>query len=875
MKLLLHSLLLPVLVMPPALLSAQPSSAQQSSPPAQEKSKAATTATRSETSPAQTIPMEELLPASTLSFIATTNLSGLVENFRRLEASKVLLARLPKAERESAENPLEQMARLLSAGIKENSVLDETRLGMALLRPDFPDEKEKAETEKKIQAGLRNARTQTVANTDQDEALEQSLRAPTVYPVMFVEAARPEQAQKARAQFIAWYSEILTDLGKPEDAKPVKDPKFKGAAVERLKNGYLGTMIGTTYIFGDQSAIESILQLRQAPDATRLSDDLEFVQARGQLAPGSGLFAWLNGKMLDAYMEPATKAVTGFTGPIFSSLFGAGALKSVAFASTFERGVVVDRLVFSLDPSKRNLLTTLFSGPSLDFKATNYVPAGTQILVSHSLDFTRLYDDFIVPVAFGTMAEAEAWKIASQEAQAHRAQKNDAARNEDAETQEYSRAYQAALEKAHEQTRKPEFINGLINRYEKEIGFKIRDEIVKDLGHEITVAWEIPKTPATPETDKQTHFGAFIGIKDRAATRIALNKLIAYVFGAMSGAMADDQSTAELRGAEIITDDGDQPPPPPPVARSTEAKEKTDEELKKQQEQRAAVVALLPRENYKKAEIINVEALAIGLLDDYLVIADSAATIKRMIDTTENNGAITHDPNFSTAMSGASGASGTRVYLTPKYFDEMLTGFVRSWSVRLPENADTPPLNLAATVAASAQATDKGLRLEIYSPIGLPGLFAFSSFADKAKRSAEENEREAGALLKALAVEQKKFAAKNKERYAALDELIKFQKENPAQKLTNEKLAEEQVRETFYNRDLSGLKAEQRNYKFELKLRPDNKGFEATATPMRYGRNARQSFFIDESGKLHGANKNGEPASASDPQTDENDEKEN
>ena len=875
MKLLLQSLLLGALVLPPTPISAQQpsapqSSTTQSSAPGQEKNQTATTAKRSEALPAQTIPMEELLPTSTLSFVVTTSLSSLVENFRRLEASRVLEARLPKAERESAENPLEQAARLLSAGIKENSVLDETRIGMATIRPDFLGEKEKPTTVPNTPEGLRRVDDAAANDPDHDQLLDANLRPPS-WSVMFVEAARPEQAKKAREQFIAYYSEIMTDLGLPAEAKPVKDPKFKGASVERLKNGYLGTMIGTTYLFGDQGAIEKILQLRHSTDAARLSDDLEFAQARGQLATSAGLFAYLNGRMLDAYIEPATKLVSGMLGPVFSSLFGPGAIKSVAFASSFERGGVVDRVVFSLDPAKRNLLTTFFSGPALDFRATNYVPAGTQILVSHSLDFTRLYDDFIVPVAFGSMAEAEAWKLAQQEVAARQEQKDDAGKKEDAENKEYSNAYEVALIKAREQTHKPEFINGLISRYEKEIGFKFRDEIVKDLGQEITVAWEIPKAPAELEAKRQTHIAAFIGIKDRAATRVALNKLIAYAFGAMSGASEgnDSPDRTVLSGAEPITDDGDQQSPPPPVARRVKEKEKTDEELKKQQEQRAAFVTMLPRENYKKAEIVNVQAFAFGLLDDYLVIADSAETIKRMIDTPENGGSITRDANFSTAMSGAPGALGTQVYVTPKYFDELLAGFVRSWSARPPENADTPPLNISATIAASAQATDKGLRIEAYSPIGIPGLIAFSLFADQAKSRADEHEREAAAWLKALAIEQKKFAAKNKGRYAVLDALIKFQKENPVQKVTNEKMEQEQVRESLYNRDLSGLKSGKQTYKFELKLKPGNKGFEVTATPMKYGRNSRQSFFIDESGKLHSANKNGEPASASDPQADE------
>ena len=52
-------------------------------------------------------------------------------------------------------------------------------------------------------------------------------------------------------------------------------------------------------------------------------------------------------------------------------------------------------------------------------------------------------------------------------------------------------------------------------------------------------------------------------------------------------------------------------------------------------------------------------------------------------------------------------------------------------------------------------------------------------------------------------------------------------------------------------------------YRFEVRVKPG--GFEATAVPERFGVTGRRSFFVDESRIMHGTDKGGLPASASDP----------
>lgn len=71
----------------------------------------------------------------------------------------------------------------------------------------------------------------------------------------------------------------------------------------------------------------------------------------------------------------------------------------------------------------------------------------------------------------------------------------------------------------------------------------------------------------------------------------------------------------------------------------------------------------------------------------------------------------------------------------------------------------------------------------------------------------------------------------------------------------------DQLKEKGYWTDPSG--GQLNRYKFEVSLRPH--GFEATAVPEKYGITGTRSFYVDESQTLHGADKAGEKANASDP----------
>jgi len=727
----------------------------------------------------EAVPIEDLLPAETLVFAATAQLAALISGVRRLDAYRVTearLARLPKPEREGKGSMLAEAMRFVSFGLQGESVLDETRLGFALVRPAAqPPAAPGGEPPK--------AQPKPPAAQPADKAAFQE---PDF--VAFVEAGSPEAAAKARAEFIAYYSETFEDLGTPDQIKRVR---HLGATVERFKNGYAGTMVGTTYVLGDWGAIAGILAQRSKSDLPRLADDLDFARARAELGAHGTVFAYLSGAAWAQYLgENLAKGAGSLTEPLSAAL--KEPIRSVALASRFEREGVVDRLVLALEPGRAGLLATLFSGPAAAFGAAAYVPAGTQVLISQSLDLGRVFDEFLAPLVFGGIARAEAPRA------------------------EISAGNKAEPQLGGEASASQ--IKALVARYEEEIGFKFRGEIEKDFGQEVSLAMGLPAARAIPGVDGE-RMALFVALRDRDAARAAVDKLIGYVLRSMAAGAAKQDRDAEV-------------------------KPEVKEDRERAAAEAEALLASMPRETYKEAEIVTIfGAAAMGWLKDYLVVAESSETIKQLIDTPENGAPLTLDDRYRRAMSGSPNAANSKVYIAPQYFEEMLDQLQRAWVARMPPEAGPAALSVPATLAAYAESDERTIRLEAFSPIGIPGMLGVSLLGDRLYSRASANEAQAVHHLRRIAEAEKAFAAKHAGRYATLDEIA-------AAKPTD-----------F---DVLPLKGVAQGYRFEVKLKAKAAGFEATATPAQYGRGGRYSFFVDETGKFRRADRNGEPATAAD-----------
>jgi hypothetical protein len=759
--------------------------------------------------PVEVIPIEDLLPADTLGYVATSHLAGLQHSLQLLDAYKVAKARLPKEALDSGDSPLDVVSRFLSFGIDDARALEGARIGFALLLPEMP---ELTDEQKKAQA--------------QNPTPRQPLPEPLI--LLFLEGTRIEDARQAREQLIAYYNDNFSEIGKPSEIKQIN---YKGHKLDRFKDSQVGMWFGATYVLSQTAAIDRLLNLRADRRAERLADDQEFLRTKTQMMPQTGLFAYVNGKPLNDMLNVAIGGLSdglgGGLGSMFSALLGTAAIKSAALSSTFDREGVVDRLQINLDPAKKNLFTTLFSGPKSEFKATQFIPAGTEIVVSHSLDWVKLYDEIFVKMFYTELARAEAMHKYSLE-QARR-EEEARARNQKPPEQNWEQIRQKAAAELTEE-KLAQAVKDREARTDEELGFVLRDELAKDLGHEITVAYGIPKlvvaaVDAEGKKKDDTGWAVFIGIKDRVATQQALIKAFAYFTGGMmnAGNRDDEQQNA------------------PP---------KTDEQRRQQRELRhqsaQAAWAMMPSEIYKKVELKSVFAAWLGFSDEYLIVADSKETIKQMLDLSDGGRALASDYNYSRAL-GRIGSATTKVFIGPKMFDGMLNDFLRSWvanpNVLDADLSDKAPLNVPATVAAALEADASSIKLEAFSPLGLAGTVAFWAMGSDVQRATERKENDARQKLWELRKAEKIYARKNKNKYASLESLAK-------------------AKVTLF--DVETLKREEDNYKFAFKLKPHGKGYEATATPIKYGRQGRKSFFIDETDKLRVADKQGAVATASD-----------
>jgi hypothetical protein len=102
------------------------------------------------------------------------------------------------------------------------------------------------------------------------------------------------------------------------------------------------------------------------------------------------------------------------------------------------------------------------------------------------------------------------------------------------------------------------------------------------------------------------------------------------------------------------------------------------------------------------------------------------------------------------------------------------------------------------------------------------------------------NETAAIARLRSIGVAEASYMAESGREYASLDQLIQKR----------------------YVSDPAGGKLS--GYRFEVQVRVG--GFQVTAVPEKYGITGNRSFYLDESNIMHGADKKGAPASASDPE---------
>jgi hypothetical protein len=110
---------------------------------------------------------------------------------------------------------------------------------------------------------------------------------------------------------------------------------------------------------------------------------------------------------------------------------------------------------------------------------------------------------------------------------------------------------------------------------------------------------------------------------------------------------------------------------------------------------------------------------------------------------------------------------------------------------------------------------------------------------EQAPQATAGNELAAMTRLQAIGRAELAYQAESGGQYATLDELIKRSMVNDP------------------------MKGQLTGYKFDVRVTAH--GFEATATPERYGVSGKRSFFVDEQNVMRAADRKGAPATSTDP----------
>ncbi len=336
---------------------------------------------------------------------------------------------------------------------------------------------------------------------------------------------------------------------------------------------------------------------------------------------------------------------------------------------------------------------------------------------------------------------------------------------------------------------RPPAVESEMAAFEKKLGLRIKDDLLPALGNELAVSlpvqWLTGATPTkTQAAQPQPGIAFFVSLKDKEKARELLPRVI------------------EAAGLKALGD-------------------------------------LAQTEKKDDIEIINYGVGSVAFIEDFLVVAQDALTLRHVVDSYINHQTLSSNSGFKNSTSWQ-----PREVLGQVYISQALMGSLQSSMAKGPLlQADQEGLDYLSRFKAEPEAITyaltaegPGLMHELHIPRSLVNML-LAQMAVGTKPSAT-NERMASGFLQMVASAQKQYKEKKGSGgYASLDELKK--------------------NGLF---DVSALE----KYGYKLDLKNYGNKFEVTATPMEYGKSGRLSFFIDESGVLRGGDKAGQPATAAD-----------
>jgi Protein of unknown function (DUF3352) len=233
-------------------------------------------------------------------------------------------------------------------------------------------------------------------------------------------------------------------------------------------------------------------------------------------------------------------------------------------------------------------------------------------------------------------------------------------------------------------------------------------------------------------------------------------------------------------------------------------------------------------------------ALSYAFIGDFIVASTDTAAVRHVVDSYLNHQTLASDAHFRNGTRWQPRQVLGQIYVSPALM-ESFNSFGRDLHEPLSEKMQEflTNLNPAAEPVTYALSNEGfGPLHEVHIPKNLVMLMVAGVSEGTKRTSAEANEAIAQSFLRTISSAEATFqATKGKGRYGSLDELV------------SEGLLSKEAFD---------------KYGYRIELRVSGTGFEATATPVEYGKTGKASFFLDESGVLRGGDHAGGPATIAD-----------
>lgn len=244
-------------------------------------------------------------------------------------------------------------------------------------------------------------------------------------------------------------------------------------------------------------------------------------------------------------------------------------------------------------------------------------------------------------------------------------------------------------------------------------------------------------------------------------------------------------------------------------------------------------------------EINSTGGFAYAFVNSYLVLAEQDAHLRHVLDSHAAQQTLASDSRFRAATSWEAPEKLAQLYVSDALMKSMVSEIRKA-----AEQATEPGLRELATtlqqppdgVTYAATEEQGSVMHELHVPHGLLRALSVMETFESRRGPATGNETSALIALTLLRDAQDEFKkGKGQGRYGTFEEL--------------------QAASVF-------PKGELRNefYRFEVLAAGDS--YRVNATPKEYGKTARRSFFLDESGVIRAADRQGQPATAADPPVD-------